>query len=63
MDTTDLEIKMIYYSNYDYFMCLLEIAMLKHPEKYHLFAEFGEEYRANVRRVAQIDDLPPVPKP
>lgn len=62
MAMTDHEIKMVYNNEYDYLMGLLKFSMSKHPESCSLLAEIAEEYRNHVKRSANIDDLPPVPK-
>ena len=59
---TDLEIKSAHLSDYEYFVSLLEIYKRDHPESYNLAAEMGEKFRGYVKRIAQIDDLLPVPK-
>ena len=60
---SDLELKSVYSGNYEHVLKMLEVYRYKHPECYHILAGFADEFRGYVRRVAHIDDLPPVPKP
>jgi len=61
MGMTDLELRSVYKTNYRFLLSIIRTKMNK-PEEYRVAAEIVEEFRDFVKDVAQIDDLPEVPK-